>query len=236
MTRIGSTLRWDMIIQYRHGFYWVSLFFALVWAGLLSQLSLDGSPNLVRFVPAFLVLNLIITTYYYVGGLVLLEKSEGSLAGIAVSPLRDYEYLAAKVGSLTGLALVESLLIIFIVIGLPQGWIWLALATALLGCFYTLVGFQAIVQYDSINAYIMPSVLVVILLILPLIDHFGLWQHPIFYLHPLQPALVLMRGAFAGPDPWQVIYGVLGSTAWLGLALYRARDRFDHFVVRTAGG
>ncbi|HEV8191785.1 MAG TPA: hypothetical protein VGP82_09920 [Ktedonobacterales bacterium] len=53
---------------------------------------------------------------------------------------------------------------------------------------------------------------------LPLLDHFGLVRSPLFYLHPVQPALVLMRAAFAPAQPWQIVYGVLGSAFWLWLA------------------
>jgi fluoroquinolone transport system permease protein len=235
MNRLLSTLRWDMVIQYRHGFYFASAFFVVVWVALLSQLPPDSGLDLARLIPALMLLNLIITTFYYMGALVLLEKADGALVGMVVSPLRDYEYLAAKTGSLTLLGLAESLLIVVAVARSPLNWGFLVGGATLLGCFYTLIGFVAIVGYDSINEYLMPSVPFVILLILPVIDHLGLWQSPLFYLHPVQPMLVLMRGAFAALEPWEVVYGSVGSLAWLGIALYSAQRRFDHFVVRTAG-
>jgi fluoroquinolone transport system permease protein len=75
----------------------------------------------------------------------------------------------------------------------------------------------------------------VLLLILPLIDHFGLWQSPIFYLHPVQPMLVLMRAVRGGAAGWEVGYGLLGSSLWFAVSFTWARRQFHQFVVRTAG-
>jgi fluoroquinolone transport system permease protein len=233
--RLQSALRWDLVGQYRQGFYAASAFFALVWIGLLSPLPWSGRLALERFIPAFITLNLIITTFYYIGALVLFEKAEGALAGLAVSPLRNYEYLAAKIGSLNLLALAETLLITAAVWGLPDDWLLLAGGAGLLGCFYTLAGFIAIIRYDTLNEYLLPSVLLVIVLMLPLLGLLGPEPPLLFYLHPIQPMLTLLAAAFSPPAPWQIAYGLAGSLAWLGLALYLARRGFDRFVVRAAG-
>jgi fluoroquinolone transport system permease protein len=233
--RLQSALRWDLAGQYRQGFYAASAFFALVWIGLLSPLPWDERLAPDRLILAFVTLNLVITTFYYMSALVLFEKSEGALAGLAVSPLRDYEYLAAKVGSLNLLALAETLLITAAVWGLPDNWLLLAGGAGLLGCFYTLAGFIAIIRYDTLNEYLLPSVLLVTLLMLPLLGLLEPAPPLVFYLHPIQPMLTLLAAAFSPPAPWQVVYGLAGSLAWLGLAVYLARRGFDRFVVRAAG-
>ena len=45
--------------------------------------------------------NLVIGTFYFMGGLVLLEKDEGSLEARVTTPLKPTEYLSAKVLTLT---------------------------------------------------------------------------------------------------------------------------------------
>lgn len=236
MTRLLSSLRWDVAIQFRNGFYYVSAFFILIWVGLLSQLPDDPRIDYGLIIPGFMVLNLIITTYYFIGALVLLEKGEGTLAGLVVTPLRDIEYLAAKLLSLALLALLESILIVVLVYGFNFKPLPLLAGMLLLGGFYTMIGFVTIARYDSINEYLLPSGVMVLLLILPLIDYFGLWKSAIFYLHPVQPALVLMRAAFVAVEPREIAYGVLGSLFWLGLSFAWAHRIFHRFVVRSAGG
>ena len=235
MTRLLPTLRWDVVLQFRNGFYAVSAFVILIVVGLWSQLPNADSLDYSLIIPALMMMNLLITTFYFVGALVLLEKAEGTLTGLVVTPLRASEYLASKVMSLTLLAVLENLVIVLLIYGFAFQPLPLLGGMILLGGFYTLLGFVAITRYDSINAYIFPSAVMVTLLMLPLLDYLGLWQNPIFYLHPLQPSLVLMRAAFDPLSAWQIAYGVIGSMLWFGLSFVWARRVFHGFVVRSAG-
>lgn len=225
MTRLLSTLRLDILTQFRNGFYYVGAFVVVVAVVLLSQLR--GPLDLSVIIPGLVFFNLLITTFYFVGGLVLLEKEEGSLFGLAVTPLRKSEYLLAKIGSLTLLASIETTLYIMIVFGTAPPF----LGMLLLAGIYTLFGFVAIARYDSINEFLLPSVIIVMLLMLPLVDFFGLWQSPIFYLHPLQPMLVLMYAAYALATPAEIAYGVVGSLFWYGLLFWWAWRSYDHVIV-----
>lgn len=86
------------------------------------------------------------------------------------------------------------------------------------------------------TAYLLPSVLVLLGLMLPLVDHFGLWPSPVFYLHPLQPALVLLRAGFADAAPSELAYAFGAGLSWLALAFMWAERTLGRFVVRAAGG
>ncbi len=235
MTRLLSTFRWDLTRQFRYGFYYVSALLILILVALLHQLPGDGSIDFGLLIPALVVLSLVMTTFYFMGALVLLEKGEGTLAALVVTPVRDTEYLASKVASLSLLAMVETLLLILLIYGTAFEPLPLLAGMSLLGGFYTLIGFVAIARYDTINEYLLPSILITIALGLPLLDHFGLWESVLFYLHPVQPALVLLRAAFAPMEMWQLAYGVLGASAWVGLSFVWARQLFHRFVVRAAG-
>ena len=61
---------------------------------------------------------------------------------------------------------------------------------------YTLVGFLLVARYRSVNEYLFPSVLFTMILSLPLLHYFGLWDTWLLYLHPLTAPLVLLAGAF----------------------------------------
>jgi fluoroquinolone transport system permease protein len=225
MTRLLSTLRLDILTQFRNGFYYVGAFVVVMAVVLLSQL--HGTLDLSLIIPGLVFFNLLITTFYFVGGLVLFEKAEGSLFGLAVTPLRKSEYLLAKIVSLTLLASIETTLWIIVVFGIAPPIFGMILLAGL----YTLFGFVAIAHYDSINEFLLPSVVIVVLLMLPLVDFFGLWHSPIFYLHPLQPTLVLMRAAYTPATPSEIAYGVWGSLLWYGLLFAWARHTFDRVIV-----
>jgi fluoroquinolone transport system permease protein len=232
MMRLLSSLRWETTLQHRHGFYYVSALVVAIMAGLLTQIADSSLPTLM---PGFFVNTLFITTFYFFAALVLLEKGEGTLEALVVTPLRPMEYLTVKVVTLAVLALIENVLILIIAFGLNFNLMWLMIGLMGVAIIYGLVGFIAVARFDSINEFILPSVVILLLLALPIIDHFGLWRSIIWYLHPVQPGLVLMRAAFSPVPAWQIIYGLLGSVFWCGVAFWWARKVFDRFMVRTAG-
>jgi fluoroquinolone transport system permease protein len=87
MTPLLAILRWDVLLQARNGFYWATAFLVLVVGGLLL-----AAPEGVRadsgvWVPALIAVNMQTTTFFFVAGLMLLERDEGTLAALAVSPL-----------------------------------------------------------------------------------------------------------------------------------------------------
>lgn len=230
--RLAAAMSTEARVQKRNGFYYASIFIVVLFVVLLTQIPRQ-SVNTAALVPGFLVLNVIVTTFYFVAGLVLLEKSEGVLSGLVVSPLRPAEYLWAKAITLTALAAAESLLIVIAGFGMGFNILPLAVGMLALGAVYTFTGFAAIARFDSINTFILPSGLLVAVLALPLLDHLALVQSPLFYLHPVQPALVLLRAAFAPAEAWQIAYGVVGSLGWGAVSYVLARRAFTQIVEKA---
>lgn len=232
MKRFLHTLRWDIVRQFREGFYLVSLLVALLLIVMLRQLE-----NVAWEVwwPAILLENLIINAFYFMAGLVLLEKGEGVLAAQVVTPLRTHEYLAAKVASLCLLSALESLLLIVAVSGLGFNLLWLLVGLAFIVALYTLYGFFVVARYDAISDFILPSAVWTMGFSLPLLAYFNLWQHWTVYLHPLQAPLLLLQAAYTPLPAWQLIYGVVYASLWLGVGYYICQRAFFRFVITPPG-
>ena len=85
--RLLRTIVIDVRLQFRNGFYYASAFVAVVLVLFLSQLrAVDLGP----WWPAIILENLVINAFYFMAGLVLLEKGEGTLEALVVTPLRDW--------------------------------------------------------------------------------------------------------------------------------------------------
>jgi fluoroquinolone transport system permease protein len=236
MRRLFSTIRCDIRLQQRNGFYYATIFVMAVYALGLSQLHSAGAPlNLGWLLPAIVLNNLLITTFYFVGALVLLEKTEGTLAAQVISPLRAGEYLAAKVITLTALALAYNLAIVALLVGGAFAAPALLAGVGTAAALMVMAGFVAVARYDAVNEYMLPSAPWAAGLLLPLIYVLG-WDSPLLYLHPLQGPLVLMQAAFAPAAAWLVSYGALASVLWLGAGAWLCRRSFQRFVVGRAGG
>jgi fluoroquinolone transport system permease protein len=231
--RLAATLRLDARLQLRNGFYFAAGFVVLIVSAILTQLPpLDWG----YLMPALVQNNLLISTFYFMGGLVLLERGEGTLESQIVTPLRTREYLLSKVITLTALALVENLIILIVAQGLAFSPFWWCLGSVCAGALYSLLGFVTVARYDSINEYLFPSFLVAIVLALPLLDYFGIVSSPLFYLHPVQALLLLLRAAFVPLELWQLGYAVAYSSFWIALAYLWCERTFRRFVVVKAGG
>lgn len=79
MTAFVTVLRWDIMVQARNGFYWATAFLVLVVGGLLLAVPATARTDAALWVPALIAVNLQITTFFFVAGLILLERDEGTL-------------------------------------------------------------------------------------------------------------------------------------------------------------
>jgi len=228
VSRLLSTLRWDAALQLRGGFYAATGFVTVFWSVvLLYARSLDWE----RLLPLLLVGNLLVGTFYFIGALVLLERSDGAIQALVVTPLRIGEYLASKVISLTALAAAETLVITVVLRGADFRPLPLLAGTILASAIYSLAGFIAVVRYPSINAFLLPSGIYSSLLWVPLIAALAGWRHWLLALHPITAPLLLAEAAFTDAPWWQVAYGLLYGALWTALLFAWSERAFRRWLV-----
>ncbi|MFQ5527111.1 MAG: ABC transporter permease [Thermoanaerobaculia bacterium] len=238
MSRLVATMSWDVRLQVRNGFYYAAGFVALFMVVLLLWPSRE---DLVWILPVVIFTNLMINTFYFFSGLVLLEKREGTLEAQVVTPLRTWEYLGSKLATLTALAVGENLAITVLAYGVEFRVVPLLLGMLLAAVIYCLVGFALVARYDSINEFLMPSFLVSAAFSVPLLPYFGYlegWWH---YLHPLMGPLLLLEAAFVeGPAAplasiWEQVYAVAFPLACVVPVFLWSRREFQRFIVASEG-
>ena len=214
MRRLLATVRWDVTLQVRNGFYAATAFVGGFWALLLLQV---GALDLRWLLPPMLLGNLLIGTFYFIGAQVLLERSEATLAAQAVTPLRLGEYLASKTLTLSALALAETMVLAPLLAGWRFNAALLAAGVLVGGVIYCLCGFIAAVRYPAVSEYLLPSAVYVTLLWLPLLTWMVGWQPWVVLLHPLSAPLVLIEAAFAPAPPGALLYGFGYAALWIAL-------------------
>jgi fluoroquinolone transport system permease protein len=233
----ADILRFDVIVQARNGFYWASLFVVLAISALLAAMPVALTNHPALWVPALAAFNLQITTFFFVAGLLLLEKDEGTLTALGVTPLSARKYLLAHTTTLTTLAAVETLIIIWLAFGFATSWALFA-GTGALGITYTCFGVAVAARYDSINTLLLPASVIVTALLLPLLAHFGLTPRALLIWHPMEPAITLVRAAYEPTSMRELTFGVVGSGLWAYLAFRFALKAVTHLMrdTRATGG
>jgi fluoroquinolone transport system permease protein len=235
MSRLAATVRLDVLLQLRYGFYYAAAFVTLVWVALIYPL--PGS-LLDLAVPFVVFTDLAVTGYYFIAGMVLFEKGERTLFALLSTPLRFWEYLGSKLATLTALATVMSLIVAVAAYGFGFDATLFVLGAVFTSLISLLIGFIVIAPFDSISRYLIPSQIPMVVLGVPLLHFFGVWESHLFYLFPTQGSLLLLGGAFgAAPLPaWQAAYSVVYGLAWVGVLAVVARWTFYRYVVAREGG
>ncbi len=230
MSRLTSTLRLDSQLQARHQVYLIigvaAFAFAFAFDALLTP------EQLHFFMPVLIMYGVSMTTVFLVGVLLLIERNQGTLSVVMVSPLRPSEYLASKLITLTVLALVESAIMAVVAYGFGFSFGWFVLAVVMRASTGVAVGVAVGVRYRSITRFLVPAIGLSLAFDVPNIWYFELWPSPLFYLWPSMPPLLLAKAAFLEVEAMQLVYAFLYGALVVGAALIWASRSIDRFVVR----
>lgn len=168
--RFRHLLLWDMRFQARYGFYLLYGFLTALYLALLFSLPQSWKESAAAILifsdPAAMGL-------FFMGAIVLLEKSQRVTSFFAVSPLRALEYVCSKVLSLSLIALVVAAALA-IAAGCPS-LLSMLVGTFLSSVFFTLTGILVATKITSLNQFLLATVPVEILAFVPAILHlFGI--------------------------------------------------------------
>ena len=193
--RFLYAIRADIRFQMKQGFCLVYVLITIIYLILLSFLPKDvlsiALPLVVFSDPSVLGL-------FFIGGIIMLEKVQGVLSVVVVSPLRTIEYILSKVVSL---ALV-SVLAAFAITGFSNydsvNWLLLFLSTILTSGIFTLCGIIINAGCQTVNQYMIKTIPYMLLFVLPCFSLIGFPYSWLFTIFPSVAALRLMLGAYMG--------------------------------------
>lgn len=169
--RIKSLLKGDVGFQFKYGFYFLYLIFTAFYIGVLFALPIEWREKAALLMiftdPAALGL-------YFMGAIILLEKSERVLDSIAVSPVKPLEYVLSKLVSLSIISTAAGM-----TIGLAGGVlnnVFYFTAGVFLGsCLFSAVGLMIAARIATLNAFIIATIPASLILTIPSIAYlFGI--------------------------------------------------------------
>ncbi|MBA4541696.1 hypothetical protein H1164_02100 [Thermoactinomyces daqus] len=152
--RWSKALIQDVRFQWRHGFYAVyaiiSTLYILFLRFVPEKYQEDLTITILYSDPSFL-------GFYFVGGIVLLEKVQKILQPLWVTPLRLSEYLSAKLVSLAFLSSLSSMTIAMGVHGFSGKSLLMVIGIFFSSICFTCWGMILVVHVQTINAFLVGS-------------------------------------------------------------------------------
>ena len=164
--RLGNLFLWDIRFQAKYGFYFLYAVLTVIYT--ISLFAVPGSWKentaaiLIFSDPASMGL-------FFMGAIVLLEKSQHTPCAFAVSPVRPMEYIIAKVSSLSAISLVVAA-ILALAASVNNLHIVL-LGTVISSVIFTLFGIIIATKIISLNQFILWTVPIEIVCFVPAILH-----------------------------------------------------------------
>lgn len=178
--RIKALLVGDIRFQFKYGFYFIYLVFTIIYVSLLHALPAEWrelAGILMIFTdPAALGL-------YFMGAILLFEKSEKVLNSIAVSPVKTIEYVVSKLVSIAIISIAVGLLI-GIGSGIIKNPIFFIVGVFLGSCLFSSVGFMIAANIASLNQFVVASIPAEIFINIPAIAWLFGWKKEWLILHP----------------------------------------------------
>lgn len=231
--RILSSLKQDIVFQYRHGFYYAYLLVTIVYILLLKY-----PPT--KYQDDFLVIIIFSDTsllgYFFIGGIILLEKGQGILNNLFITPLRLYEYIISKSISLTLLAVIASTFIVLFTHWPPLNLFFFFLGVFLCNLCFTFLGLAVSARSSNVNSYLLSASLIIIPFCLPLLAYFNVIEHFLMHFLPTYASLTLIKSVFIQLNFPEAVQALVTLLIWCCLTYLLAIKFFDRYVILRIGG
>lgn len=166
---------------------------------------------------------------FFMGAMVLLEKSQRVNCALAVSPVRVWEYIAAKAFALMAVGLAVAL-----AIGIAAGMnlAGTALSVLLSSVLFTLLGMIAACGSDSLNRFLILTIPIELVAFIPALFYwFGSIQSPLWLLHPGVATVALLAESTSLWPP-----AAASLLAWDALAFWLCRRTVERYFIGLGGG
>lgn len=221
-----NVIRGDIIFQWKYGFYF--LYFLMVIIYMIMFSFFDGNIKEI-LVDICVYSDPAALGMFFMGALVLLEKSQRIINSIAVSPVTPSEYILGKmisvgiISEIVGVTLMSQ--------GVTESYVKCSIGILAASFIFTLCGIIVGTGISSINQYIVGTLPFEIIGFVPVIAYRIGFMHneAIMLLHPGCAAMRLIEGD--GNTVMCIVSGAVWIIILYWFALNKTKKMFE-----TAGG
>jgi fluoroquinolone transport system permease protein len=188
--RAVSLLKHDFLFQFRHRFYYAYFFILAVYYSIISNIS----GGIKEFLTIFILFSdTTVLGFFFVGGLILLERDQNTLQSIFVTPVKVGEYLFSKTVSLTILSYIASIFIALAAFGFPDEFLLFSAGAILSSTFFIFTGIAIAVRSKTVNKYFFNAIVFTMIFFVPIVDFVGIFKSDLFMIFPTYATVTLFK-------------------------------------------
>lgn len=223
--RLKNLLKGDIQFQIKYGFYFLYIILSILYLCIILALPDSYKKNVATILifsdPAAMGL-------FFMGAIILLEKSQRVLNSLAVSPVTPREYILSKVLSL---ALISTIVGgVLITVSNSKNIVISLLGVFLASVMFSLLGLIVATKIESINQFLVLTVPVELLFFVPPIVYLFGFQHSLMLFHPGVVLLKMISG-----DNTNILVFVVMILIWIAV-LYIIAHRLISNMIKSVGG
>ncbi len=222
-------LKFDVTFQFRHGFYYAYGFITVLYAAVLLTV-----PEIIRSQAAAAVIysDPSVLGFFFMAGIFLMERQQGILPALLVTPLGVKGYILSKAVSLSMLSVLSGTAIALAGHGLTAKAGLLILGIAGGSVFFTLISVALVSRSKTLSEFLAYGPFILLVPSISLLPFVGVWESMLPLLLPGGVYAALVAGAMglAVPGSWALI-GFVGIL-WTAGAFWWARAAFVKHVVK----
>ena len=191
--RLIGAIKADIRFQYKQGVYGIYIFLIILYSILISIIPKDVRSIAV---PLIVLTDPTIVGFFFMGGVIMLEKAQGVLEYLTITPLKPSEYILSKVISFAIIGEIAGFLISFISYQGKINFILMFITILLSSIFFSLIGFLPSLRSITINQYFLLMIPYLVLLLIHCIIIFIFVVTNFLIIIPSVTAMNIMIHAF----------------------------------------
>jgi len=234
--RAANCINADIKFQLKHGFYTVYIVLSIVYIIINSFISQEALkyvlPILIYMDPAGLGL-------FFIGGMILMEKEQGILSLVYITPLRVNEYIISKIVTLGLISALAGTAVSLASYRLHCNYFLLFSGILLVSVFFTLLGFLMVARVKTVNEYLVKMIPVMLTFIIPCLTMIPNNIIPAFVntlscAVPSAGGLKLIFSAYEAIPPLDTAVSFLGLILFNGLLIKRVYKILTDKIILSA--
>ena len=222
-----NVIKGDMFFQWKYGFYMLYLLMIIIYYVIFSFLTGNVKDTIVSICvysdPAAMGM-------FFMGALILLEKSQRITNSIAISPVTVEEYILGKIVSVGIIS--EIVGVILMLQGHTENYFLCAIGIFAGSVIFSLCGIIVGAKIESLNQYIIGTLPFEIMGFVPVILYrIGfMWDNKLMIIHPGCSVMRLIEG-----DTEMAVGAVASIVIWI-ILLFWIADISVRKMFRKSGG